>query len=112
MELIITNNALEKIKSLTENRSGILALTYDTDGCGCGVNGMPTISLIATVEEYHKRIECHQYDVVVHKQEAVFFSEKMTLDYNGSTFRLTSPNEMLNPFIHVSTVTSSLTNNR
>ncbi|MGP4042281.1 iron-sulfur cluster biosynthesis family protein [Gracilibacillus sp. D59] len=104
MQLTITNNALDQLKSLTKNKSTTLALTYDTEGCGCGVNGMPTIALIGQKEKNHKKVECDQHDVVVHVQEATFFSEEMTLDYNGTTFRLTSPNEMLNPFIHVNSV--------
>ncbi|MFD2657317.1 iron-sulfur cluster biosynthesis family protein [Gracilibacillus thailandensis] len=104
MQLMITENALDKINSLVNSKSTILALTYDTEGCGCGVNGMPTISLIPRREANHIEVECDQFNVVVHHQEATFFSENMKLDYNGATFRLTSPNEMLNPFIHIHSV--------
>ncbi|QGH34856.1 iron-sulfur cluster biosynthesis family protein [Gracilibacillus salitolerans] len=104
MQLKITENALDKIESLTNKEVTILALTYDTEGCGCGVNGMPTFSLINRREANHIEVECDQYDVVVHNQEATFFSKEMKLDYNGATFRLTSPNEMLNPFIHINSV--------
>ncbi|SFL83718.1 Uncharacterized protein YqkB [Gracilibacillus orientalis] len=104
MQLTITKTALDKLESLTTKKSTILALTYDTEGCGCGVNGMATIALIAKQEANHKEVDCDQFDVVVHKQEATFFSKEMTLDYNGTTFRLSSPNEMLNPFIHTNSV--------
>ncbi|SHN20560.1 iron-sulfur cluster biosynthesis family protein [Gracilibacillus kekensis] len=108
MRLTITNQALDKLTELDNKDNTILALSYDTEGCGCGVNGMPTIALIDEKEENHQQVICDQREVVVHKQQATFFANEMTLDYNGATFRLTSPNEMLNPFIHVSTVSATL----
>ncbi|MDX8046060.1 iron-sulfur cluster biosynthesis family protein [Gracilibacillus sp. S3-1-1] len=104
MKLTITEQALEQIKVVNVANKRLLALTYDIDGCGCGVNGMPTVTLIENREKSHQDVECGEMDVVVDIQQATFFSNEMTLDYNGATFRLTSPNEMLNPFIHVNTI--------
>ncbi|UOQ85937.1 iron-sulfur cluster biosynthesis family protein [Gracilibacillus salinarum] len=105
MKLTITEQALEKLNTLASTPF-ILALTYDTEDCGCGVNGMPTVAIKDQPTEYDQPVECDQLEAVVHKQQAVFFSKEMKLDYNGATFRLSSPNEMLNPFIHVRSVTA------
>lgn len=107
MRLHITEKAYDKLNELNQAQDNILALTYDTEGCGCGVNGMPTISLVSEAEANTEEVACDQYTVTVHKQQATFFAKEMKLDYNGATFRLSSPNEMLNPFINVGAVTSS-----
>lgn len=106
MKLHITEKAYHKLNDLNQDRNKILALTYDTEGCGCGVNGMPTFLLVSEAEENTEEVDCDQYTVTVHKQQATFFAEEMKLDYNGATFRLSSPNEMLNPFINTASVTA------
>ncbi|KAB8138397.1 iron-sulfur cluster biosynthesis family protein [Gracilibacillus oryzae] len=104
MELSITEQALAKVKELKSANQHYLALTYDTEGCGCGVNGMPTINWKAEKENSDLAVECEEIPVVVHYQQKVFFAKKMTLDYNGQTFRLTSPEGVLNPFISPMTI--------
>ncbi|GAE91291.1 hypothetical protein JCM21714_237 [Gracilibacillus boraciitolerans JCM 21714] len=76
MELMITNQALDKLTELDSSRLMILALTYDTEGCGCGVNGMPTFALITKKQRNHIDVMCKDREVVVDKMESVFFAEK------------------------------------
>ncbi|WP_066193088.1 MULTISPECIES: iron-sulfur cluster biosynthesis family protein [Gracilibacillus] len=104
MQLTITERALEKLYQLKGDKHILLALVYDTDDCGCGVNGVPAIQLIKEVSAKQEPIVCDQAKVVIQQQQAVFFNKEMKLDYNGATFRLSSPEEMLNPFIHVQAV--------
>ncbi|MCT2537459.1 iron-sulfur cluster biosynthesis family protein [Aquibacillus koreensis] len=101
MKLTITNKALEKVREISDVKDKYIWLYYDTDDCGCGVNGLPTIRLTETTGEAFESVENQEFHVIVHKQQAVFFAENITLDYVGNTFRLTSPEGILNPIIPV-----------
>ena len=107
MELTITERALEKLTELRKVENQYLLLAYDTEGCGCGVNGLPTIRFKSTKDNSFQTVKCEEIDAIVHHQQKAFFAKEMKLDYNGATFRLTSPNEMLNPFISVDHVTNN-----
>ncbi|GAA0296599.1 uncharacterized protein YqkB [Gracilibacillus halotolerans] len=101
MELTITDRALEKIAEVNKEDRNYLLLAYDADGCGCGVNGLPSIRLKETKDSSFQPVNCEEMDTIVHYQQKTFFAKEMKLDYNGATFRLSSPNEMLNPIISV-----------
>ncbi|MFC4404285.1 iron-sulfur cluster biosynthesis family protein [Gracilibacillus xinjiangensis] len=99
MELTITKQALDELQEYRKDNQQYLALTYDTEGCGCGVNGMPTIKWKKEEGTDYISITCEQLPVLVHYQQKVFFAKNMTLEFNGQTFRLTSPEGVLNPII-------------
>lgn len=101
MKLSITDRAREKIVEVNKEKKDYLLLAYDADGCGCGVNGLPTIRLKDTKDTSFEHVDCEEMDTIVHYQQKTFFAQEMKLDYNGATFRLSSPNEMLNPIISV-----------
>ncbi len=94
----------KKINTLNDRKKEWIHLAYDTEDCGCGVNGMPTFELKDQIEDNEKRVSCDQFSVSVHYQQAVFFAKEMTLDFNGQTFRLSSPEGVLNPFIPPSVI--------
>lgn len=98
MRLTITPEAKEKLKMINQKAYHLL-LWYDTEDCGCGVNGMPTVCLINQKKPMYKEIENDTYSTLVHEQQAIFFAKNMTLDIVGGMFRLSSPEGILNPFI-------------
>jgi len=98
MNLTITPAAMDQLKRLN-NHDGNLLLWYDTDGCGCGVNGVPTIRFINESDSSFTEIESDWASTFIHKQQAIFFAEEMKLDFSNQTFRLSSPEGILNPFI-------------
>ncbi|WP_163537712.1 iron-sulfur cluster biosynthesis family protein [Gracilibacillus sp. YIM 98692] len=106
MKLQITKEAISKLKELQPHSHSILALKYDTDGCGCGVNGMPTIEFKMEQDKADKLVENDVFTVTVHYHQSVFFANKMRLDFNGQTFRLSSNEGVLNPFISINQLTA------
>ncbi|HLT54725.1 MAG TPA: iron-sulfur cluster biosynthesis family protein [Bacillota bacterium] len=102
IQLEITEKALQKIKTISEKP--VLLLWYDTDECGCGVNGLPTIRLAREIKESYMEVECSEMNVFVEKQQKVFFAECMKLDWTGQVFRLASPEQIMNPFIPASQI--------
>ncbi|MBM7552383.1 iron-sulfur cluster biosynthesis family protein [Thalassobacillus pellis] len=99
MKLTITDSAKIQLESLRGEEHPYLRLFYDTDDCGCGVNGVPTVRWTSHRTEWDKSIESTDYSVIVHKQQAIFFSEKLKLDAYGGALRLSSPEGILNPAI-------------
>ncbi|MFD2045930.1 iron-sulfur cluster biosynthesis family protein [Ornithinibacillus salinisoli] len=98
MELTITEIAMEKINEIG-NPSLKLLLWYETEGCGCGVNGVPTFQLINEPTSYDKTIICREIPTFVRDQQVVFFAKDMKLDFINGAFRLLSREGILNPFI-------------
>ncbi|WP_096270524.1 iron-sulfur cluster biosynthesis family protein [Paucisalibacillus globulus] len=99
MELTITDKAINKINELNTSDQNYLLLRYDTVGCGCGVNGVPTIGLVDHKGDSHIDVKTASMPTIINKMQSVFFAEDMKLDFVGGTFRLSSPEGILNPFI-------------
>ncbi|MFD1018575.1 iron-sulfur cluster biosynthesis family protein [Thalassobacillus hwangdonensis] len=104
MKLTITEEAKAVLEQLKGGQHGYLKLFYDTDGCGCGVNGVPTVRWAADRTEWDDEVENADYQVLVHRQQAVFFDDQLKLDLVRGAFRLSSPQGILNPVIPSSEV--------
>ena len=46
MEIIVTEEAANKIKAKTAGKNSYLKLKYDTEGCGCVVSGVSALWLV------------------------------------------------------------------
>lgn len=99
MKLAVTSDAKKALKILNEKDYPYLLLWYDTEGCGCGVNGMPTVRFLNTKMKNYNDVENDFFPTLIHKQQASFFARNMKLDFSQGTFRLSSPEGILNPFI-------------
>ncbi|MFG6148617.1 iron-sulfur cluster biosynthesis family protein [Halobacillus sp. B23F22_1] len=105
MRLMITESALKQLNLLMDESHTTLRLYYDTEGLGCGVNGQPTIRLVNTNKrEAHREVKNEHIPVIIDHQQGVFFRNEMKLDLVKGTFRLSSPEGILNPIIPTGTV--------
>ncbi|GGF08737.1 hypothetical protein GCM10010954_04040 [Halobacillus andaensis] len=105
MKLTITEAAWEQLNLLMDECHTTLRLYYDTEGLGCGVNGQPTIRLVDTNKrEADQEVENEHLPVIIDHQQAIFFRKEMKLDLVKGTFRLSSPEGILNPIIPTGTV--------
>ncbi|WHY84530.1 iron-sulfur cluster biosynthesis family protein [Neobacillus novalis] len=98
MEINITAEAVKKITERTEGREGYLKLKYDTDGCGCAVNGVVALWFVQEVDDDEIAIETNDKTVYLEKSKMVFFDEQMKIDFSQTTncFQLKSPQQILN----------------
>jgi uncharacterized protein YqkB len=98
MEIIITDPAAAKIKEKTKDVQGFLKLKYDTEGCGCAVDGVAALWFVPELEDDDIGIETNAQTIYVEKAKTVFFDEKMKLDYSETTnwFKLSSDQQILN----------------
>jgi uncharacterized protein YqkB len=98
MEIMITKVAAEKISGKINGKSGYLKLIYDTEGCGCSVDGIAALRLSPKLNEDDLLIETNDRPVYIEETKTIFFAEKMTIDFSPSLncFMLKSPQEILN----------------
>lgn len=98
MEINITEAATKKINERLNNRDGYLKLKYDTDDCGCAVNGVVALWFIPELETDDIAIETNDRTVYAEKSKMVFFDEQMKIDFSQASncFQLKSPQQILN----------------
>lgn len=98
MKIQFTEQAIEKLESILESGQS-LKLKYDTEGCGCAVNGVPMLWLIDTIEENDREIITNSVSVWIEKSTEVFFDENMVIDFlpKYNSYQLRSNNGILNP---------------
>lgn len=98
VEINITAAAAEKINERVNGREGYLKLKYDTDGCGCAVNGVVALWFIPELETDDIAIETNERTIYAEKSKMVFFDEQMKIDFSKATncFQLKSPQQILN----------------
>ncbi|RJS59613.1 iron-sulfur cluster biosynthesis family protein [Bacillus sp. PK3_68] len=96
MEIHITEQAAGK---LSDKLGGgkYLKLYYDTEGCGCGVNGIPTLWITTEVSAGDVEIQTNAMSVYVEKSQMLFYADRLTIGLSGANhYRLSSPGEILN----------------
>ncbi|WP_413309015.1 iron-sulfur cluster biosynthesis family protein [Bacillus sp. 1P10SD] len=99
MQIDITAAAIEKINERTADRKGFLKLKYDTDGCGCAVNGVIALWFVPAIDQDDDlAIETNDRPVYVEKAKTVFLDDDMKIDFSqtANCFQLKSPQQILN----------------
>ncbi|SDM48606.1 iron-sulfur cluster biosynthesis family protein [Bacillus sp. OK048] len=101
MEIVITAAAAEKINQRTAGRKGYLKLKWDTEGCGCAVSGVIALWFVPELDTDDISFETNDRTIYIEKSKAVFFDEKMTIDFStaSNSFQLKSPQQILNGYM-------------
>jgi len=108
MKLTITPEAEKQLNQLKNENDNYLLLWYDTEGCGCGVNGVPTIKFIQNKNNTYHEIETETNMLaLIDGDQKVFFANDMKLDSKKGVFRLSSNEGILNAFIPLQSVCST-----
>jgi uncharacterized protein YqkB len=97
MNITFTEKAMQQLEPILGTKR--LKLKYDADGCGCAVNGVPTLWLVARADEDDIEVATNYAPILLEKHELVFYDEMMTIDVveGAGCFQLKSPNQILNP---------------
>lgn len=95
MQMTFTERAIAKIQDLCAPDAR-LKLVYDTEGCGCAVNGVPALWRIDRAEDGDIRVSSNAFEVYIEPRHAVFFEDELTLDGNPApnSFRLMSEQQI------------------
>lgn len=96
IKLNLSELAIKKIEEkLKQNQ--YVKLTYDTDGCGCGVNGVTALTIGSDLDRYDvQMITNSPFPIYINKGSMIFFDDEMQLDYSETTksFQLKSKQQM------------------
>ncbi|MBE3571002.1 MAG: iron-sulfur cluster biosynthesis family protein [Bacillales bacterium] len=97
MNITITEKAAEALKQKMKTPSSYIKLHYDTEGCGCSIDGVPVLWLVDSKTKEDEVVETNKYPILVEKSKKLFFDDCLTIDWNpNGTFQLKSANEILN----------------
>lgn len=94
MKIKVNKAAEELLKKKLGDKPGVIRLIYDTEGCGCAVNGVPAFHIVSNTELSDIKIESNvpELTFIIDGQRAVFFEEELTLttDPGDLSLRLSS----------------------
>ncbi|WP_347862806.1 iron-sulfur cluster biosynthesis family protein [Salimicrobium sp. PL1-032A] len=100
MHIEFTEEAKEKFRIiLNESGTSMLRLAYDTEGCGCGVNGVPMIYVEDESKTSDVPVENDFVPVVVDSEQRLFLYESMKVEVVKGAFRFKGSGGILNPVI-------------
>lgn len=116
MQMEISKTASERIRERFGSGPLRIKLDYDTEGCGCAVNGVPALRLVPhdvplaagtgrgdDAELAIETIGDGNIAFVIEKRHALFFDERMTLDGkpNQPAFVLKSDCQIYHPMLTI-----------
>jgi uncharacterized protein YqkB len=99
VNITFTDKAIKQLTPILTQTGRMLKLKYDTDGCGCLVDGVIALWLVNEADEDDIAVETNFVPVLVEKSRLVFYDDTMTIDIaeGMSCFQLKSPGQILNP---------------
>lgn len=97
MHITFTDSAKQQLSYLYDGNV-LLSLVYDTEGCGCAVNGVPTLWLVSEAESTDSEAEAEPFKVIYSPKHEIFFEENLKIDYDISkkSYILKSNNQIYN----------------
>ncbi|MGO4887180.1 iron-sulfur cluster biosynthesis family protein [Anaerobacillus sp. MEB173] len=107
MKLMFTDMAMLQIKKrIKEEKMFQLKLTYDSDDCGCAVNGISFLQVIEQPNKNDKKLITNFVPTYIEQRHEIFFDEEMKVEFDERSyaFRLSSPQQIINPrlALHIS----------
>ncbi|BBW95715.1 iron-sulfur cluster biosynthesis family protein [Geobacillus icigianus] len=108
VNITFTEAAKQTLTPIVAKSGRQLKLNYDTDGCGCLVDGVPALWLVDKADEDDVVVETNFVPVLVERPRLIFFDEEMTIDIKPGTtvFQLKSPRQILNGHMPLVEVTA------
>jgi uncharacterized protein YqkB len=98
MHITLTEPAINQLQPLMNTQSAILKLAYDSEGCGCAVNGVPMLWLVSEADAQDLEADTAPYPIVYNPKHEIFFDDRLTIDYRPETkcYILKSDNQIYN----------------
>ncbi|MDQ0219073.1 iron-sulfur cluster biosynthesis family protein [Peribacillus cavernae] len=99
MNIEWTESAIKKVSEKIGEKKGHITLKYDTDGCGCAVNGVTALWFADEYEKDAEKIDTNYLPVYMEKSKQIFMDDRMKIDFlpEVNSFQLRSANGILNP---------------
>ncbi|MBM7563397.1 iron-sulfur cluster biosynthesis family protein [Paenibacillus sacheonensis] len=84
MHFTFTPSAVEKLAEPLADASKSLKLLYDTEGCGCVMNGVPTLLMVNGPDPNDALGEGTPYSVWYEPNYEVFFEPELKIDFQAA----------------------------
>jgi uncharacterized protein YqkB len=99
VNITFTDKAIKQLTPILTQTGRMLKLKYDTDGCGCLVDGVIALWLVDEADDDDIAVETNFVPVLVEKSRLIFYDDVMTIDVveGKNCFQLKSPGQILNP---------------
>jgi uncharacterized protein YqkB len=112
VQITLTQTAIERLKRTAGGRTGVFRIVYDTDGCGCAVNGVPALWYADAPESDDVSIEStgsEDLSFWVDRKQTIFFEDELKLDNRPESggLRLYSDSQIYNASLQVFDRTAS-----
>jgi len=96
IHITFTEAASERLTKQLAGRPGEVKLVFDSEGCGCSANGVPTLWIVDRAEEKDLRAEGSPFELLYEKKHEIYFEDRMSLDYQSGSFVLKSTGQIYN----------------
>lgn len=98
MKITFTDTAIHRLTPFIQDNDAILKLVFDTEGCGCSVNGVPTLWLVNKANDDDLTAETEHFTLIYKAKDAIFFEDNMKIDYHegNKSYILKSNNQIYN----------------
>jgi uncharacterized protein YqkB len=85
------------------NNRGSVKLVYDTDGCGCAVNGIAALWIVGESDDGDSRAESNAFPAYIDSRHELFFEERVVVDFHQAkrVLMLKSDSQIYNPAMRV-----------
>jgi uncharacterized protein YqkB len=77
-----TDEAIQEIQARFGTDTKVWKLVFDSEGCGCSVNGVATFWAITAPLKGEIEAESNHFEVWYERDHEVFFDELMRVSYN------------------------------
>ncbi len=98
MKITVSECAAERLAGIAGSSGGsYFKLIYDTEGCGCGVDGTAALILTRKKKETDKVFPAGPFTFLVASHDIIYFDERLTVDCRagGHSLLLKSPERII-----------------
>lgn len=98
MNITFTDTATQRLTPYMEQNNTLLKLVFDTEGCGCSVNGVPTLWLVSTANIDDVSAVTAAFPLIYKAKDEIFFEDTMKIDFHEGkgSYILKSNNQIYN----------------
>ncbi|CAN7694065.1 iron-sulfur cluster biosynthesis family protein [Paenibacillus sp. LjRoot56] len=98
MNITFTDTAKQRLTPWMEQNNTLIKLVFDTEGCGCSVNGVPTLWLVSEANGDDISAVTDTFPLIFKAKDEIFFEDNMKIDFHegNKSYILKSNNQIYN----------------
>ncbi|WP_070121605.1 iron-sulfur cluster biosynthesis family protein [Bacillus marinisedimentorum] len=104
MKITVSECAAERLAGVAgSSGDSYFKLIYDTEGCGCGVDGTAALTLTREKEGLDEVFPAGPFTFLVARHDMIYFDERLTIDCRagGHSLLLKSPERIITPNLNL-----------